>query len=25
MDRMRSGPVPDLDEIHRIRHAARQP
>ena len=25
VDRMREAPQPDLDEVHRIRHASRQP
>jgi hypothetical protein len=25
VDRLRAAPLPDLEEIHRIRHAARQP
>lgn len=24
-DRLRAGPAPDLDEVHRIRHAGRRP
>jgi hypothetical protein len=24
-DRLRAGPAPDLDEVHRIRHASRHP
>jgi hypothetical protein len=25
VDRMKNAPLPDLDEVHRIRHASRQP
>jgi hypothetical protein len=25
IDRLRAGPPPDLDEVHRIRHATRRP
>jgi len=25
VDRLRAGPAPDLDEVHRIRHASRHP